>query len=526
FGGELWFTQGHHIYSRVETPYGVETLNRAGVWRWRPHTGHLDPFFQWSSAGANCWGVVTTDYGQPFHKSGANIGAYYSTPGLVRSNLAVNAQAMNLCLAPIKQVGMEFLESSHFPEEMQGRVLIGGYYANLLEWHRLNYADGLFSTELLPNIIETKNNVFRPVEVRVGPDGAIYVVDWYNPIIGHYQASYRHPDRDKAHGRVWRVTYKGRPLVKPAKLADAGIGELLEQLDSPERWAKYQAKRLLFEKDGAEVVAALDGWVSQLKQENPKDEYRRLQALSLYEAHETPRPELLRELLRSADFRIRAYATRALSTWARDDRLPDALALLEIQVADDDPLVRLEAIVAASYVNDPRAAVVAARALDKPFNDYHRHALTKTLHATSALWAPLLSEGKLDFDRDEHLIFALQNSWVENNPDDLRNLSGAPVEYRPNAGSDQVADIMRRQIARYPDDAGRRSVWLKALAATAKPSDVAYLFDQGGRDPAVLEALAASPELRKSAPKEEAASRLGPLVAESEGALRLQAVRL
>jgi hypothetical protein len=69
FGGELWFTQGHHIYSRVETPYGVETLNRAGVWRWRQRTGHLDPFFQHSSGGVNCWGVVTTPYGQPFHKS-------------------------------------------------------------------------------------------------------------------------------------------------------------------------------------------------------------------------------------------------------------------------------------------------------------------------------------------------------------------------------------------------------------------------------------------------------------------------
>jgi len=56
FGGELWFTQGHHIYSRVETPFGVETLNRAGHWRYRPRSGHLDPFFPFSSAGANCWG--------------------------------------------------------------------------------------------------------------------------------------------------------------------------------------------------------------------------------------------------------------------------------------------------------------------------------------------------------------------------------------------------------------------------------------------------------------------------------------
>lgn len=513
FGGELWFTQGHHIYSRVETPFGVETLNRAGVWRLRPRTGHLDPFFQWSSAGANCWGVFTTRHGQPFHKSGANIGAYYSTPGLIRSSLAVDSRALNLCLAPIKQVGFEFLESSHFPEEMQGRIVIGGYYANLLEWHELKYEDGLFSTTLLPNLIETTNSVFRPVDVRCGPDGAVYVADWYNPIIGHYQASYRHPDRDKEHGRVWRVTCKGRPLVKPAPLAGAGIGEWLEQLDSPERWASYQAKRLLFENDSAEVIAALDPWVADLKKDLPKEEYRRLQALSIFEAHETPRPALLRELLRSADARIRAYATRALSTWARDGRLDDALPLLEAQIADEEPLVRLEAIVAASYLPHPRASVVAARALDFPFNAYHQHALTKTLHATHARWAPGLTEGKLDFDRDEYLLFALRNGWGENPPAHLG---------KPAVPSDGATAIMRRQIERHRDEPARRSLWLKSLAETATTiEDRRYALEQGARDPAVLVALAGKPRAGTPA---EIVPLIDPLFAEDK--LRAPVVRL
>jgi putative heme-binding domain-containing protein len=509
FGGELWFTQGHHIYSRVETPYGVETLNRAGVWRYRPRTGHLDPFFQWSSAGANCWGVVTTEYGQPFHKSGANIGSYYTTPGLVRSDLAVNAQAMNLCLAPIKQVGMEFLGSSMFPAEMQGRVIIGGYYANLLEWHQLNFENGLYSTTLLPNIIETTNNVFRPVEVRSGPDGALYVADWYNPIIGHYQASYRHPDRDKQHGRVWRVSYKGGQVVKPAKLAGASIPELLEQLDSKERWAWYQSKRLLFERDSAEVGAALDAW---LPKQNG-NEYRRLLALSLYEGHETPRPELLKALLRSEDARVRAYATRTLSTWARGDRLPDALKLLEPQIADEDALVRLEAIVAASYIHNARAPVIAARALDKEFNAYHQHALTKTLHVLNPLWAT-----KLDFERDEHLIFALQNSWVQNNPEDLKNLSGAPKTYAPNA-SDSVASIMRDQVVKHAGNGDRQTTWLKALAAVATAADVPFIFEHGGQNAAVLAAL-------KTGRPQNPEKWLAPLFEDKNPALRAQAIRL
>lgn len=509
FGGELWFTQGHHIYSRVESPFGVETLNRAGVWRYRPRTGHLDPFFQWSSAGANCWGVTTTEYGQPFHKSGANIGSWFSTPGLVRSDLAVNAQAMNVCLAPIKQVGQEFLHSSMFPKEMQGRVLIGGYYANLLEWHELKLENGMFSTTRLPNIIETTNNVFRPVEVRMGPDGAIYVADWYNPIIGHYQASYRHPDRDKQHGRIWRVTWKAGQPVQPVNLAKASIEALLEHLDSKERWTWYQAKRLLIERDAKEVVAAVDAWLPQQK----ASEYRRLQALSLYEAHETPRPELLKELLRSTDARVRAYATRTLSTWARDGHLPDALQMLESQIADDDALVRLEAIVAASYIEDARAASIAARALDKEFNAYHLHALTKTLNVLNPLWS-----SKLEFEKDEHLIFALQNGWVENNPEDLKNLSGAAVAYKPNAGS-KVAAIMREQVGKHADNPERQTTWLKALAAVASPDDLAFIFERGGRNAAVLAAL------RTTRPS-NAEALLTPLFEDKDASLRSQAIRL
>jgi putative heme-binding domain-containing protein len=508
FGGELWFTQGHHIYSRVETRFGVETLNRAGVWRYRPRSGHLDPFFQFSSAGANCWGVITTDYGQPFHKSGANIGGYFSTPGLVRSGLPVNAQPMNLFLAPLKQVGMEFVGSSHFPDEMQGHVVIGGYYGSKLEQHSLRYEDGRYTSTLLPNIIETKNNVFRPVEVRGGPDGALYVADWYNPIIGHYQASYRHPDRDKAHGRIWRVTAKDRPLAKPPRLAGAGLTELFEQLDSPERWVKYQVKRLLFERDSRQVTAALDAWVSTLRS-GAKDDYRRLQALSVYEAHDAPRHELLKTLLRCPDARIRAYATRTLSTWARGGWVPEALAWLEPQIADDEPLVRLEAIVAASYLAEPRAAVVAARALDKPFNDYHRHALTKTLHATLALWSPRLTAGELDFDRDEHLAFALQNSWID-------HAEGAAAK---------ITALMRRQIERQQNSPARQSVWLQALAARATATDLRFVLERGGQDADVLAALATAGALRSAAPP-DAAALLEPAFASPLPAVRSQAVRL
>jgi putative heme-binding domain-containing protein len=189
------------------------------------------------------------------------------------------------------------------------------------------------------------------------------------------------------------------------------------------------------------------------------------------------------------------------------------LQLLEAQIADEDALVRLEAIVAASYIADARSAVVAARALDKEFNGYHLHALTKTLHVLNPLWS-----AKPAFEKDEHLIFALQNGWVENNPNDLKNLSGAAIAYAPNSNA-KAAAIMRDQIAKLEGDPERQTKWLKALAGTASGEDVAFIFERAGQNAAVLAAL-------KAAKPENAEKLLAPLFEAQNAALRAQGIRL
>ena len=96
--------------------------------------------------------------------------------------------------------------------------------------------------------------------MKIGPDGAIYVCDWYNPIIGHYQASFRHPDRDKTHGRIWRITCKDRPLVKPPKIAGAPLEELFENLKSGERWVREMTRLELMGRKTEEVVKVALKW--------------------------------------------------------------------------------------------------------------------------------------------------------------------------------------------------------------------------------------------------------------------------
>src|SRR6185295_15948933 len=80
--------------------------------------------------------------------------------------------------------------------------------------------------------------------VRMGPDGALYIADWSNPIIQHGEVDFRDPRRDHEHGRIWRVTAKNRPLAKPQNLAKLSTAKLLDGTLSPNGWEQEQTRRV------------------------------------------------------------------------------------------------------------------------------------------------------------------------------------------------------------------------------------------------------------------------------------------
>src|SRR2546430_14142787 len=151
-----------------------------------------------------------------------------------------------------KYCGVDLVGTRHLPDELQGKLIAGGFMNNRIVVFRLEDEGSGFSAKEETPLLVSSDVSFRPVDLKVGPDGAIYVADWYNPIIGHYQASFRDPRRDKQHGRIWRITAKDRPLIPSPKLIGATAGELLNQLTSQERWARYQARRVLAERNPVE----------------------------------------------------------------------------------------------------------------------------------------------------------------------------------------------------------------------------------------------------------------------------------
>lgn len=165
--GELLFGQGLNNTSAVETPWGISLFQGAGVFRYRPRTGRLDAFFH-SNAGLNVQGV---------------------TPGMVPGT--TRKLPYWPMVAPDRwSTGIEIIGTTHLPDELQGRLVWGGFMSNNVQVHRIVEQAAAVACVVEPDLIRSSRREFRPVGVRVGGDGAIYVCDWYNPVIGHYQFSY------------------------------------------------------------------------------------------------------------------------------------------------------------------------------------------------------------------------------------------------------------------------------------------------------------------------------------------------
>jgi len=242
----------------------------------------------------------------------------------------------------------------------------------------------------------------------MGPDGALYIVDWYNPITCHQDDRYRDPSRDKAHGRIWRISSKGAETVKPPNVAKANVLEVLDALKAPEHWTRYQAKRALTRLSTASVTKALSAWVGALDPKDPQYEHHLFEALGAYETVEVVEPNLLYRLLQAKDPRARAYAARVVGRW--HDRLDDPLGLLALRVVDENPQVRLEAVMACAAIPSAKAVGVAAMAVDMPTDRWIDYAFTQTVHHLKPHWSPAFARGEVSFARPSHLAAVLSKT--------------------------------------------------------------------------------------------------------------------
>ena len=166
--------------------------------------------------------------------------------------------------------GLEFVSSRHFPDEVQGDMLLCNTIGFLgIKQHSIVDDGTGYKTEFRQDLLKSSDGNFRPVDLEFAPDGSLYVIDWHNVLIGHMQHNARDPLRDHVHGRIYRITYPSRPLVKPALVEKAPVATLLENLKLPEYRTRYRSRRELRSHPAAEVLPAAQGVGRQARPQGP-----------------------------------------------------------------------------------------------------------------------------------------------------------------------------------------------------------------------------------------------------------------
>ena len=324
----------------------------AAIYRFEPRTGKFERYVPYGFA--NPHGRVFDYWGNDIITDATGNNTYFGA-GLQRpprlSRPSTKACRSSGSGRRVPAPGTGIISSRHFPEEFQGNFLncnvIG--FQGIFRVKVTEDGSGL-KGETIEDLVKGDNDKipnFRPSAVGVAPDGSIYFLDWAKPLIGHMQHHIRDPNRDQAHGRIYRITYEGRPLLKPAKIDGQPIEKLLDLLKEPENDVRTRAKIELGKHDSAKVIAAVKKWTAKLDKNDKAYEHHMTEALWVHQWHNVVDEELLKRMLRSPDYHARAAATRVLCYWR--DRVNDPLALLEVQAKDESPRVRLEAVRACSF---------------------------------------------------------------------------------------------------------------------------------------------------------------------------------
>ena len=385
--GDLIFREGIFHHSQVETPYGPVRQRDSGWFRFEPRSHRLTSFGTHMST--NPWGVTFDDWGQHMASYPIYAQAFHA---LDPAYPAQHPRPIGL-RAYSGTCGQEFVDFPNWPEEMQGGFVKVRYKpSNRVEFHRWVESDFGYEEEYVGNLVFSRNLSFIPVDLRYGPDGAMYVCDWYNPVKGHAQYSLRDKRRDRVSGRIFRIMPKGAKPQQMPQIAGAPLGQLLDILKRPEYRYRYWAKRELRDRDPARVKAALDAWVAKLDPTAPRHRHHQIEAVWLYRGIDAMNAGLLTELLECDNHNARAAATHQLRYW--HDQLENGQALLRKRANDPSGLVRMEAAIAASYVGTPAALDALLDTLKHPSIGHLSYAIRTALGSRTIepLW-----KGSIDF---------------------------------------------------------------------------------------------------------------------------------
>ncbi len=395
--GALYFQEGTFHHTQIETPYGPIRSINAGSFRFEPRTFRTELYTAYGYA--NPHGHVFDQWGRDIIHDGTGSDPYDAA--IISGHLPFPQKHPGAPVVYNRRTrpcpATEFVSTGHFPESMNQELLVQNVIGDLgiLRYKISEQGASVGGEELEPLLLSSDPN-FRPVDLEFAPDGSLYLVDWHNPIIGHMQHNLRDPSRDKAHGRVYRITHKQNPLRVAKSESEQSIAELLVGLQTGDLRTRYRTRIELTTRDTNEVLQEAQTQISRLSMEKPSDQSRLLELLWLHQQMGRPNLELLQNLLQASDHRVRAASVRILTDWRH--YISETPALLAQAAADPHPRVRLMAARGASFLSEfdgLRAIAVAAGHERDRYIDY---VIRESMRSVSGKWRDQVE--KLDWLKD------------------------------------------------------------------------------------------------------------------------------
>jgi putative heme-binding domain-containing protein len=189
-------------------------------------------------------------------------GAWYPSFGKPHDGLGFGPAMVNHDHGSTAIAGITYYAAEQFPESYRDTIFVGNVVTNRINHDKVQWHGSTPKGIEQPDFVWSEDNWFRPVDIELGPDGALYVADFYNRIIGHYEVPLTHPGRDRTSGRIWRIVHRGPDgkLPPPPGQIDrtkSTIDQLSIELDDPNLAVRLSAANQLVERGGKNVEAAM-----------------------------------------------------------------------------------------------------------------------------------------------------------------------------------------------------------------------------------------------------------------------------
>jgi putative heme-binding domain-containing protein len=374
---------GTHGFSNETTFVGRDKqevkLTSGNTWRAKLDGEHVE---WWTRGQVNPFGLAWDDRGNLFsadcHSSPLYQllrGGWYPSFGRPHDGLGFAPLTVQHSHNSTAIDAPMYVCDTAWPAEWQDHMFIGNVMTSSLNHDRIEWHGTSSKGVELPDFLTTDDPWFRPVDLSWGPDGALYIADFYNRIIGHYEVPLSHPGRDRERGRLWRVVYVGAKgdQKRPSLALPTDVAGLVKELGSSNPTRRRLALDDLTDRVGRAAIPALQHALA-----SPTNAFQKFSALyALHRLQALDEAPLLAALTdRDAFVRIHAakLAAEVAGTATLRQRLQESLA-------DADPFVVRAAVEALGVHRDPANVGLLVDLLERvpPEDDHLRYAVRVSL---------------------------------------------------------------------------------------------------------------------------------------------------